>query len=235
MLDGQITIAVTHTGAGASGTYSEVQSCTLKTNSIINEIISDNDDVTGSGGDVTDTNEVYVAQDPSELPANDPNRRTYIVNGEEYEAANIVGNTHGGIAKKEEGSNKFYANVTLTIPQVPFCFSMICHNGNGSFKVTVTYDYGLGNSNPHYSTDTFKVSGNGDVKTFGFNGTSVIRPDSGLTYIVNNDCWFPAKAPGKDTSPIAINVHIENASGQAVNESIALDFIFDSHSPVSSP
>ena len=226
-LDGSIEIPISYTyqGVGMSGSFTETQVCSLNVQSVIETIVSLNDDI------ITTDVPLEDLDDPG-------NEDVFLISGTEttytdgetvLESVNIAGNSQGGVAK--DG----VVDIELTIPDNrQFCVGLIAGGGNGSFSVTVTYVYQTQEhpeyENVSYTTSTrVKVVGHTSYYLgiyFDGNGNYNIQMYQNFSSLNTYDTWFPYIPDGKSIPPESIVIHIENYDSHKINPNIGLDLIF---------
>ena len=227
-LNGSIQIPIVYSsGIVLNSLYSETHTCSLSIQSIIQNVIDENN---------TDPENIIFSPDIDIDDLDDSDQylisgteTTYTDGDDELESVNIAGNSHGGIAKDRS------VDVTLTIPEGRnFCVGIIAGKGNGDFLITVTY---IGKLSGVDQSFTFELKNHQAVKISGHkssyfgliedDGNRYVKGYSSFGDFLSADSWFPYNPTIADFTPEKVSIHIMSPDGSKVNENIGMDIIFN--------
>ena len=226
--NGSIQIPVVYSsGIILNSLYSETHTCSLSIQSIIQNVIDENN--TDPENTIFDPDIDIHDLDDSDQYLISGTETTYTDGEEELESVNIAGNSHGGIAKDRA------VDVTITIPEGrSFCVGIIAGKGNGDFLITVTYIGKLSGDDHSY---TFELEGHHAVKISGHksmyfgliesNGDEYVKGYASFDDFLSAGSWFPYNPGIANFVPEKVSIHIMSPDGSKVNENIGMDIIFN--------
>ena len=207
--------------------YSETHTCSLSIQSIIQNVIDENN--TDPENTIFDPDIDIHDLDDSDQYLITGTETTYTDGEEELESVNIAGNSHGGIAKDRS------VDVTITIPDGrSFCVGIIAGKGNGDFLIIVTYIGKLSGDDHSYTFEledhhAVKISGHKSMY-FGLiesNGDEYVKGYTSFDDFLSAGSWFPYNPGIANFVPEKVSIHIMSPDGSKVNENIGMDIIFN--------
>ena len=165
-LNGNISVVLTASTSSISGIYVESRACSLSVQTVVEEMIEVNDDIT-TGYEINDTGERTYSTTEGGVTTT-------------YEAANIglSSNPNGGISDSDKS-----VEINFKIPSGKQFILGFVGSGNGSLKISI--DYGNGTT---YELNNFTKSVGANL--YLFKNGSKPGPTGTLSYAV--DSPFPS-------------------------------------------